>query len=534
MQDESARRQPLIEEASSSGAGRKSLPLPGGGRVSYAKSRVMQLKQIVQQLTDATAEGPLDREISGITYDSRRVTPGMLFVAIPGRNADGHEFVSKAIERGASAVLCERACALPSRATRISVPDAREALAQAARAYFDHPSAKLKVIGVTGTNGKTTVAFMVKSILEAAGVKTGLLGTVRYEIGDRVIPAQRTTPESLEIQQMMAQMFKADCEACVMEVSSHALEQKRVLGVDFDVGIFTNLTRDHLDYHGTMEGYFAAKKKLFAALGPRGAAVVNADDVYGARLLGTTHTEVELTYALQNPARLRATKIELNADGSRFVVETPERKFALRLSLIGRHNVYNALAAVGAGMALKIDVVKIQAALTALPPVPGRLEAVKCGQPFGVFVDYAHTDDALTNVLTTLREVTKGRVLLLFGCGGNRDSGKRAKMGKVAAELADFTLITSDNPRKEDPERIAARIEEGYRSVRADAYAVELDRRRAIQQILGKAEPGDTVLLAGKGHETYQEFEDTVVPFDDRLHAEEVLEAMTTAKASYH
>lgn len=318
-----------------------------------------------------------------------------------------------------------------------------------------------------------------------------------------------------------------------MEVSSHALEQKRVLGVEFDVGIFTNLTRDHLDYHGTMENYFASKKKLFASIAEgskKGATVINIDDTFGARLAGATRVEVELTYGLQKPARLRATRIELNADGSRFVVEAPDRTFALRLPLIGRHNIYNALAAVGAGLALKLDVVKIQAALNAMPSVPGRLESVNCGQPFGVFVDYAHTDDALKNVLHTLREITKGRLLLAFGCGGNRDAGKRAKMGKVAAELADFTLITSDNPRKEDPAKIALQIEEGYRTVRTDAYAVELDRRRAIQQILAKAELGDTVLLAGKGHETYQEFEDTVVPFDDRLHAQEALEHLTLAR----
>jgi UDP-N-acetylmuramoyl-L-alanyl-D-glutamate--2,6-diaminopimelate ligase len=273
---------------------------------------------------------------------------------------------------------------------------------------------------------------------------------------------------------------------------------------------------------------------LFTSLaegGKHAAAVINIDDTYGARLAGATRVEMELTYGLQESARLRATKIELNADGTRFVVEAPERKFALRLPLIGRHNIYNALAAVGAGVALKIDVVKIQAALNTLAPVPGRLEAVNCGQPFGVFVDYAHTDDALKNVLATLREITKGRLLIAFGCGGSRDTGKRAKMGRVAAQLADFTLITSDNPRKEDPAKIAAQIEEGYRSARTEAYAVELDRRRAIQQILAKAEPGDTVLLAGKGHETYQEFEDTVVPFDDRLHAQEALENLNLVKS---
>jgi UDP-N-acetylmuramoyl-L-alanyl-D-glutamate--2,6-diaminopimelate ligase len=370
---------------------------------------------------------------------------------------------------------------------------------------------------------------MIRTILEAAGMRTGLIGTVRYEIGDRVIPASRTTPESLEVQQMMSQMVKADCEACVMEVSSHALDQKRVLGIEFDVAIFTNLTRDHLDYHGTMENYFAAKQKLFTALErgtKKAAAVINIDDTFGARLAGTTKVEVELNFGLRQSARLRATRIEIGADGSRFVVEAPERKFALRLPLIGRHNIYNALAAVGACLALKVDVVKIQAALSKMAAVPGRLERVDCGQPFGVLVDYAHTDDALRNVLTTLRELTKGRLLLAFGCGGNRDAGKRARMGRVAAELADFTLITSDNPRKEDPGKIAAQIEEGFRAVRAEACAIELDRRRAIQQIIGKAEPGDIVLIAGKGHETYQEFDDTVVPFDDRVHAQEALETL--------
>ena len=489
----------------------------------------MQLRQLVQNLPAATTvDGPLDREVAGITYDSRRVTPGMVFVAIPGQHVDGHEFIGTAVERGASAVICERSKLIPGRITKIQVADVREAMACAARTYYQHPSSKLKVIGVTGTNGKTTVAFMIKAILEAADIKTGLMGTVRYEIGDRVIPAQRTTPESIEVQQMMAQMLKADCQACVMEVSSHALDQKRVHGVEFDVGIFTNLTRDHLDYHGTMENYFTAKKKLFASLeqGSKSAtSVINIDDTYGARLADEVQgVEVQLTYGFEEKSRLRATKIELSAEGSRFVVEASERKFAVRLPLIGRHNIYNALAAIGACLALKIDVVKIQAALNALPPVSGRLEMVSAGQPFGVFVDYAHTDDALKNVLTTLRETTKGRVLLAFGCGGSRDTGKRAKMGRIAAELADFTLITSDNPRREEPVKIAAQIEEGYKAVRSDAYEIELDRARAIQQIIAKAQPGDSVLIAGKGHETYQEFEDTVVPFDDRIHALEALE----------
>src|ERR1051326_1331623 len=445
----------------------------------------MQLKELIKHVSALKVEGSLEREVAGIAYDSRRITPGMVFFAIQGQRLDGHQFINTAIERGASAVICERNGIASTRATKIQVSDVREALARTAVAFYQHPSSRLKVIGVTGTNGKTTVAFMVKAILEAAGIKTGLLGTVRYEIGDRVIPAQRTTPEALEIQQMMAQMVRAECQACVMEVSSHALEQKRVLGVEFDVAIFTNLTRDHLDYHGTMENYFAAKKTLFTSMqGSRksAAAVINIDDVFGARLAGQSNLEVELTYGLQKTARLRATKIQLAKDGSRFVGETSEGKFACRLPLIGRHNIYNALAAAGAGLANGIPVLTLQAALNAMPPVPGRLEMVSRGQPFGVYVDYAHTDDALKNVLTTLREITSGRLLLAFGCGGNRDSGKRSRMGRVAAELADFAIITSDNPRNESPEKIAEQIAEGYRALRAEACCIELDRRRAIQQ----------------------------------------------------
>src|SRR5688572_7015117 len=274
----------------------------------------MELKKLIQSLSVVNVEGGVEGDISGVAYDSRRVTPGMLFVAIPGQRTDGHEFINNAIERGATAIICERNGNFPQRATKIKVADVREALARVSASYYDHPSSKLKVIGVTGTNGKTTVSFMVKSILEAAGIKTGLMGTVHYEIGDRVIPAQRTTPESLEVQQMMAQMVRAGCQACVMEVSSHALEQKRVLGIDFDVAVFTNLTRDHLDFHGTMENYFAAKQKLFAAsarLKKKTAAVINIDDDFGARLSGQTNVEVELTYGLQTAARLRAAKIQL-------------------------------------------------------------------------------------------------------------------------------------------------------------------------------------------------------------------------------
>jgi len=488
-----------------------------------------QLKRLVNELSPLRVEGPLERDLAGISYDSRRVTPGMVFVAIPGQKTDGHQYVSTAIDRGATAIICEKNGFVSQRVTKIRVADTREALARAAAVYYEYPSRKLRVIGVTGTNGKTTVAFMVKQILAAAGVNCGLIGTVRYEIGERVIPAQRTTPEALEVQQMMAQMLRADCQACVLEVSSHALEQKRVQAVEFDVGIFTNLTQDHLDYHGTMANYFAAKKKLFAALerGTKPAgAVINIDDAFGARLAAEARLEVQLTYGLGQGANLRASQIKLGRDATEMVLETPQGRFPCRLPLIGRHNVYNALAAAGAGLVLKVGALPIQNALNSMRSAPGRLEALACGQPFGVLVDYAHTDDALRNVLTTLREITAGRLLLAFGCGGNRDPGKRAKMGRLAAELADFTLITSDNPRRESPEQIAAAIEEGFRRVRRDGYRLELDRQRAVEEIIRAAQPGDTVLIAGKGHETYQEFEDTVIPFDDRVHARETLEAL--------
>lgn len=493
----------------------------------------MRVKDLMPFLSGAQVEGSVDREFTSMTYDSRRVTPGALFVAVPGNRVDGGAFLANAVDRGAPVVICPLDAAAPARVTRIRVPDVREAMARASAAFYGQPSSKLRVIGVTGTNGKTTVAFMVKAMLESSGLRTGLMGTVRYEIGDRVIPAHRTTPESVDLQGMMSQMVKADCRACVMEVSSHALEQKRVWGIEYDVAIFTNLTQDHLDFHGTMEDYFRSKSRLFAPDWPnpkKQTGVINIDDDYGTRLAQQSGLAVRMTYGVQKQAELRAVKLELSATGSRFVVETPGRKFACRIPLIGRHNVYNALAAIGAALALDVSVPQIQAALNAMPQIPGRLEPVHAGQKFGVYVDYAHTDDALQNVLTTLREIAQGRVLVAFGCGGARDTEKRPKMGRVAARLADYTILTSDNPRRESASDICAQIESGYRSVRPDACHVELDRRRAIDQILRMAKPGDLVLIAGKGHETYQEFADTVVPFDDRLLAQESIEQMKTRR----
>ena len=480
----------------------------------------MKLTEILQTVHPLAVEGSLDRDITGISYDSRRVKPGNLFVAMPGVKTDGHRYVEAAIDRGAAAIVFEHETGLNPRATRIRVDDARQTLALAAASFYNHPSQQLKVVGVTGTNGKTTTAFMVKAIMEAAGLGTGLLGTVQYQVGQRIIPAARTTPESVEIQDLMSQMLRAGCKGVAMEVSSHALDRKRVAGTDYDVAIFTNLTQDHLDYHGTMEEYFKAKSRLFAGLGAmrkHGQAVVNADNEYGRRLIaGLGGENAVVTYGVLGDATISASDVRVSADGTYFVVRTPLGTVPVALPLIGRYNVHNALAAIGAAVVLGIDLPTIANALATMPAVPGRLEQIKTGQPFGVYVDYAHTEDALRNVLTTVGELTKGKLICVFGCGGDRDTGKRAPMGAAAGALADFSILTSDNPRTEDPRTILRQIAAGFPAGATDRYVVIEDRLEAIERALDLAQPGDSVLIAGKGHETTQEFADTIVPFNDR------------------
>ena len=484
----------------------------------------------------------MDRDITAICYDSRRVKPGALFVALPGENTDGHRFVEAAIERGATTVVVERnnrlAAAFPTRVTRVHVTDARLALAELATNFYGYPARKLKVIGVTGTNGKTTVTFLVKQILENQALPTGLIGTVRYEIGDRATPAGRTTPQAVELQEMLAQMIVAKCAACVMEVSSHALEQKRAEGIEFDAAVFTNLTQDHLDYHKTMEGYFDAKMILFRKLGQQkkpAFAVINADDPHGPKVLKVLSPAFRrLTFGIDAQSDLRAQDLTMNATGSRFYVETPVGRARISLPLIGRHNISNALAALAVGIGFGLPLDAIGEALAQTRRVPGRLEAIAEGQLFRVFVDYAHTDDALRNVLATLRELKPRRLIVVFGAGGSRDTKKRPLMGRAANELADFSILTSDNPRKEEPREIIRQIEAGFTSKKK--YAVAIDRRQAIERALRSAETGDIVLLAGKGHETVQEYADTIVPFDDREVAREILSTpsiLATDQASW-
>lgn len=487
----------------------------------------MQLKKLLSSVNVKRVEGDLEREVTGLAYDSRRVSPGKVFVACRGQNSDGHDYISEAIDRGAIAVVCERNGFVSHKATKIIVDDCRESLAKLSAAFFEHPSRKLRVIGITGTNGKTTTTFILKHLLEAHGIKTGLVSTVHYEVGGRVLPASRTTPESLDLQQLMAQMVRTGCEACVMEVSSHALMQNRVDCVEFDIGVFTNLTQDHLDYHRTMEDYFQAKKRFFDLLDSlpnRTRVVANGDDEYGRRVLDGSQSLAPVSFGTLGDTTLVANQIELDREGMHFTVHAGETHLPVTSGLIGRHNVYNILAAMGVAEVMALPAEKTLEALAKTPPVPGRLESIDMGQDFNVIVDYAHTADALENVLTTLREITPGRILLTFGCGGNRDAGKRIKMGEVAANLAHYTVITSDNPRKEPPAAIAAQVEAGYFSVRTNGSRAVLDRHAAINDVIRHAKPGDTVLIAGKGHETFQELHDSVIPFDDRRHAAEILQ----------
>ena len=480
----------------------------------------MKLAEIIKTVKPLAVEGPLDHEITGITYDSRRVMPGNLFVAFRGERTDGHRYVEAAIDRGAAAVVMERDAGYNPRATRIKVSDARRSMAKVSAQFYNHPSHSLKVVGVTGTNGKTTTAFMVRNIMEEAGFPCGLLGTVQYQIGQRVIPAARTTPESVEIQEMMSEMLGAGCGGVSMEVSSHALDQSRVAEVDFDVAVFTNLSQDHLDYHRTMKNYFESKVKLFSALGTgrkAGRAVVNADDAYGQELIQRLGGDgAVLSYGASSGTMIHAEDVRVSAEGCYFIVHTPQGSLPMSLPLIGRYNVSNALAAIGACLALGIDLCTIEAALAEFSPVSGRLERVPVGEQFQVYIDYAHTAEALRHVLVSVGELARRRLILVFGCGGDRDKGKRKAMGQVACHLADYTILTSDNPRNEDPREILAQIESGFPDASRNQYQIIEDRREAIERALDLARPGDAVLIAGKGHETYQEFANSSVPFNDR------------------
>ncbi|MES2570279.1 MAG: UDP-N-acetylmuramoyl-L-alanyl-D-glutamate--2,6-diaminopimelate ligase [Verrucomicrobiota bacterium] len=485
----------------------------------------MQLKALLSAAATTVVDGPVDRDITSIAYDSRRVQPGALFVALKGEKADGSQFIAQAVERGAAAIVSEHG-QLRTTATSVVVPNARLALADLAAAFFQHPARHLKIAGVTGTNGKTTTAFLIKHICDHMLLRCGLLGTVRYEIGERILPAARTTPESLDLQDLLWQMRSAGCKAAAMEVSSHAISQGRIRGVEFDAAIFTNLTQDHLDYHGTMDAYFEAKAALFTGLAAqskkKGRAIVNSDDRFGAQLINRLRGEVPLTtFGVGVHADFRASNVRTDFHGSSYQLDAGGRSYLVRLPLIGMFNVYNSLAAIAGANAIGADIRSAVLALANASAVPGRLQAVPAQRQFRVFVDYAHTDDALLNVIKTCRELQPKRVIVVFGCGGNRDKTKRPRMGAVVDEYADFGIVTSDNPRKEDPAAIIEDIKPGMKRGR---YEVVLDRREAIFRAIALAQPRDIILIAGKGHENTQEFADHTVPFDDVAVATQALE----------
>jgi UDP-N-acetylmuramoyl-L-alanyl-D-glutamate--2,6-diaminopimelate ligase len=477
----------------------------------------MQLKTLAAAIPVRQVIGKLDRPVEGIAYDSRRVQKNSLFVAMRGENRDGHEFIGQAIEKGASVIVAERE-EKHSRATCLVVENARSALADLSAAFYGLPAQRLKLAAVTGTNGKTTITFLIKHICEKAGLRCGLIGTVRYEIGERLLPASRTTPESLDLQELLAQILNAGCRAAAMEVSSHALAQDRTRGLEWNVAVFTNLTQDHLDFHGTMENYFESKSKLFTQLGQqqkkrKPVAVVNIDDRYGEQLLQRIGKRVAvITYGMGARADFRASNYRVEFGGTSYQLDARGKSYLVRVPLIGRFNVLNSVAALAASNALGVDLREGVLSLGKSSQVPGRLELVPAKRQFQVFVDYAHTPDALRNVLKTLRELGPHRLIVVFGCGGDRDRKKRPLMGEIADRHADYAILTSDNPRKEDPDAIIAEIEKGFRSTHYEKLA---DRTKAIRRAIALVQPRDIVLIAGKGHENYQEFADHTVPFDD-------------------
>jgi UDP-N-acetylmuramoyl-L-alanyl-D-glutamate--2,6-diaminopimelate ligase len=491
----------------------------------------MNLAQLLRGA--ATIQGS-DQQIAGLDYDSRRVKPGWAFLAMRGESTDGNRYIDVAIRNGAVAVVSDLASEphRPGVAWAV-VEHGRRAMAQMSAAFYGNPAEKLKVTGVTGTNGKTTTTFLIESILNFCGKKSALIGTIEYHVAGRVMEAPHTTPESLELNQIFAESLAHGASDAVMEVSSHALEQGRVWGIPYDVAVFTNLTRDHLDYHKDMPSYFAAKRMLFAGAGakPPRAAVINGDDEYGSALLDTTRTASEqiVSYGI-NHGDFHAAALDLQPQETEFDLVTPQGRQRISSSLIGRVNVYNLLAASAAAWARGCPLDQICAAIKQFTQVPGRFERVDCGQPFTVVVDYAHTDDALKNLTSIARDFVsrsgkKGRVITVFGCGGDRDRSKRPLMGEAAGQGSDFVVLTCDNPRSEDPMKIIHDAMAGLEKSGV-RYAVEPDRKTAIVMAIAEARPGDAVLIAGKGHEKYQITREGVFPFDDVQVAREALQQM--------
>ncbi|MEK6683148.1 MAG: UDP-N-acetylmuramoyl-L-alanyl-D-glutamate--2,6-diaminopimelate ligase [Nitrospirota bacterium] len=492
-----------------------------------------ELEPILKAIGGTAVKGRRQRTIYGITHDSRDVKPDWMFIALTGHKMDGHDFIPDAVSRGATIIVIEDKEPIPvgfktskgDEVTIVKVENGRRALGQAAAAFHGYPVRQLRMIGVTGTNGKTTTTYLIRALLQSAGRKVGLLGTIENAIGDQASRASHTTPESATIQEYLKRMVQEGVQDVVMEVSSHGLFLYRVSGCEFDVGVFTNLTQDHLDFHKEMEEYFRAKTFLFDYLrkNPENKlqkrAVINIDDEYGKRLIKMVGES--LSFGLSREADISAEDIRSSRGGLAFTVKTPSGAFPVRSPLSGKYNVYNLLAAMGVGYCLGLKVGEIQAGIEGLSGVPGRFERLDSGRGFSVIVDYAHTEDALARLLQAVSELTSGRVITVFGCGGDRDPGKRAPMGRAAARFSDVVVITSDNPRSEDPVRIMDEVGVGVREGSAQTkrpveWMAVPDRREAIERALGLAHPGDTVVVAGKGHEEYQIIGDRTIPFNDR------------------
>ncbi len=491
----------------------------------------MNLRELITDVDVEKIAGNPDLEIERVTYDSGKIQPNSLFVAISGFKEDGHHFICEAIERGARAIIVEKEVQVPfPQIVSVKVPSSRLALAQISNRFYGFPSRQIRVIGVTGTNGKTTTTYLIESILRQCGFSVGKISTIDYNLGRGFSFSSVTTPESEELQQMIRSMVDEHLDYVVMEVSSHALALHRVEGVEFDWAVFTNFSPEHLDFHKNLEDYLEAKISLFKSLGkktkkksPRGA-VVNVDDPVASYVMAETPCQI-ITYGIKKEADVRASVLTVNSNGVHFILED-ERKNEINLPLLGIHNLYNALAAVSVGRGEEIPFALIKEGLESLKRIPGRLEPVENSQNLRVFVDYAHTADGLEKVLQALRGVIEGRLWVVFGCGGDRDIQKRPLMGKVALKLADYSIITSDNPRSEDPEEIIFQIEEGIKEAGGEKerdYLVIVDRREAIKEALGRVKKEDALLIAGKGHERIQIFKDRTVEFKDRKVVQELL-----------
>ena len=492
------------------------------------------LAQLAELVNGSVVTGDKNIEIKGIEHDSRKAAEGTLFVCIEGFHVDGHKFIPQAVEKGAKAILTTRsaeAVEVPEGVAVLQVPELKAALDVIVPFFHDYPAQKMRVIGITGTNGKTTTSYLIRAILREAGYKVGLIGTIQIMMEEEVFPIHNTTPDVVELQHTLAIMRDKGMDYVVMEVSSHALDQNRVAGIEFDTAVFSNLTQDHLDYHKTLENYKLAKAKLFDLLGKEGVkdnktAVVNADDEAGKTMLEHAKCR-QLTYGIENKASLQATNVEVLASGANFTLtEEFLGKLDLQLHITGIFNVYNVMAAVGAAIAEKIDPAVIEKALLNFTSVPGRFELVKAGQDFSIIVDYAHTPDGVENVLNTARRIAKKKIIAVFGCGGDRDRTKRPIMGRLAAELADVVIATSDNPRSEDPAFILSEVEAGVKEKIGDKHhECIIDRREAIFRAVELAETDDIVIILGKGHEDYQILKDKTIHFDDKEVAREAVAA---------